>query len=37
MQIELLKGRRDGDIDEDVGYEIHLTTNGVAADLRNSG
>ena len=37
MQIELLKRYRAGDTDEDVVTGIHLTINGLAAGLRNSG
>jgi phosphoenolpyruvate carboxylase len=37
MQIELLKRYRDGDTNEDVITGIHLTINGLAAGLRNSG
>jgi phosphoenolpyruvate carboxylase len=37
MQIELLKRYRAGDADEDVVTGIHLTINGIAAGLRNSG
>jgi phosphoenolpyruvate carboxylase len=37
MQIELLKRHREGDTDERVVLGIHLTINGVAAGLRNSG
>ena len=39
MQIELLRRYRagDGDGDEDVVTGIHLTINGIAAGLRNSG
>jgi phosphoenolpyruvate carboxylase len=37
MQIELLKRYRVGDTDEDVVTGIHLTINGLAAGLRNSG
>ena len=37
MQIELLKRYRAGDADEDVITGIHLTINGLAAGLRNSG
>ena len=37
MQIELLKRYRTGDADEDVITGIHLTINGLAAGLRNSG
>jgi len=37
MQIELLKRYRAGDADADVVTGIHLTINGIAAGLRNSG
>jgi phosphoenolpyruvate carboxylase len=37
MQIELLKRYRAGDRDEAVVTGIHLTINGLAAGLRNSG
>jgi phosphoenolpyruvate carboxylase len=37
MQIELLKRFRTGDTTEDVVAGIHLTINGIAAGLRNSG
>ena len=37
MQIELLKRYRAGDTDDDVVTGIHLTINGLAAGLRNSG
>jgi phosphoenolpyruvate carboxylase len=37
MQIELLRRYRAGDTDEDVVTGIHLTINGIAAGLRNSG
>jgi phosphoenolpyruvate carboxylase len=37
MQIELLKRYRAGDTDDDVITGIHLTINGIAAGLRNSG
>ena len=37
MQIELLKRYRAGDADQDVVTGIHLTINGIAAGLRNSG
>jgi phosphoenolpyruvate carboxylase len=37
MQIELLKRYRAGDTDENVLTGIHLTINGIAAGLRNSG
>jgi phosphoenolpyruvate carboxylase len=37
VQIELLKRYRAGDADERVVQGIHLTINGIAAGLRNSG
>jgi phosphoenolpyruvate carboxylase len=37
VQIELLKRHRAGDTDERVVHGIHLTINGIAAGLRNSG
>lgn len=37
LQIELLKRHRAGDADERVVRGIHLTINGIAAGLRNSG
>jgi phosphoenolpyruvate carboxylase len=37
MQLELLKRYRRGDADETVVQGIHLTINGIAAGLRNSG
>ena len=37
LQIELLKRHRAGDRDERVVHGIHLTINGIAAGLRNSG
>jgi len=37
MQIELLKRYRAGDTDKNVVTAIHLTINGIAAGLRNSG
>jgi phosphoenolpyruvate carboxylase len=37
VQIELLKRYRAGDADERVVAGIHLTINGIAAGLRNSG
>jgi phosphoenolpyruvate carboxylase len=37
LQIELVRRRRMGDADESVREGIHLTINGVAAGLRNSG
>jgi phosphoenolpyruvate carboxylase len=37
VQVELLKRHRAGDTDERVVQAIHLTINGIAAGLRNSG
>ncbi len=37
VQIELLKRHRASDTDERVVEAIHLTINGIAAGLRNSG
>jgi phosphoenolpyruvate carboxylase len=37
LQIELLKRHRSGDPEERVVHGIHLTINGIAAGLRNSG
>jgi phosphoenolpyruvate carboxylase len=37
VQVELLKRHRAGDTDERVVTGIHLTINGIAAGLRNSG
>ncbi|MCW5744788.1 MAG: phosphoenolpyruvate carboxylase [Alphaproteobacteria bacterium] len=37
VQIELLRRHRAGDIDPDVVQAIHLSINGIAAGLRNSG
>jgi phosphoenolpyruvate carboxylase len=37
VQIELLSRHRSGDTDERVVHGIHLTINGIAAGLRNSG
>jgi phosphoenolpyruvate carboxylase len=37
VQLELLKRYRAGDTDERVVAGIHLTINGIAAGLRNSG
>jgi phosphoenolpyruvate carboxylase len=37
VQLELLKRYRHGDIDDRVVQGIHLTINGIAAGLRNSG
>jgi phosphoenolpyruvate carboxylase len=37
VQLELLKRYRAGDVDERVVQGVHLTINGIAAGLRNSG
>ncbi len=37
LQIELLRRHRAGDTDEEVVQGIHLTINGIAVGLRNSG
>jgi phosphoenolpyruvate carboxylase len=37
LQVELLKRHRAGTTDESVAQGIHLTINGIAAGLRNSG
>ena len=37
MQVELLRRYRAGDADQTVIQGIHLTINGIAAGLRNSG
>ena len=37
VQLELLKRYRAGDTDDRVVQGIHLTINGIAAGLRNSG
>lgn len=37
LQVDLLKRLRAGDASEDVQHAVHLTINGVAAGLRNSG
>jgi phosphoenolpyruvate carboxylase len=37
LQVELLQRHRSGESDERVRRAIHLTINGVAAGLRNSG
>lgn len=37
LQVELLRRHRNGDTNESVQRGIHLTINGIAAGLRNSG
>jgi phosphoenolpyruvate carboxylase len=37
LQIELIRRRRRGDDAQEVRDGIHLTINGVAAGLRNTG
>ncbi|WP_043648033.1 phosphoenolpyruvate carboxylase [Chitinilyticum litopenaei] len=37
LQVELLKRMRGGDESEEVAHAVHLTINGIAAGLRNSG
>jgi phosphoenolpyruvate carboxylase len=37
LQIELIGRRRRGDVDQAVLEGVHLTINGVAAGLRNTG
>jgi phosphoenolpyruvate carboxylase len=37
LQIELIRRRRRGDDDEAVRDGVHLTINGIAAGLRNTG
>ncbi|MBV8465248.1 MAG: phosphoenolpyruvate carboxylase [Burkholderiales bacterium] len=37
LQVDLMRRFREGDESEDVLYAIHLTINGIAAGLRNSG
>lgn len=37
LQVELLRRHRAGDTDERVQQGMHLTINGIAAGLRNSG
>ena len=37
VQVELLQRYRNGDPDERVRRGIHLSINGIAAGLRNSG
>ncbi len=37
LQVDLLRRRRTGDQDEDIGRGIRMSINGVSAGLRNSG
>ena len=37
LQVDLLRRRRDGDASGDIHAGIHMSINGVAAGLRNSG
>ena len=37
LQVELIKRRRAGDTNENISKGIHLTINGIASALRNSG
>ena len=37
LQVELLRRYRDGECDEATRSGIHMTINGIAAGLRNSG
>jgi phosphoenolpyruvate carboxylase len=37
VQVELLKRHRAGESDDSEVHGIHLTINGIAAGLRNSG
>ncbi len=37
LQVDLLRRRRKGDEDEDIGRGIRMSINGVSAGLRNSG
>jgi phosphoenolpyruvate carboxylase len=37
LQVDLLRRRRAGDTSEDIHHGIHMSINGVAAGLRNSG
>jgi phosphoenolpyruvate carboxylase len=37
LQVDLIRRFREGEESEDVLYAIHLTINGIAAGLRNSG
>jgi phosphoenolpyruvate carboxylase len=37
LQVELLQRLRQGEASEDIAHAVHLTINGIAAGLRNSG
>jgi phosphoenolpyruvate carboxylase len=37
LQVELLRRRRAGEVNEDIHRGIHMSINGIAAGLRNSG
>jgi phosphoenolpyruvate carboxylase len=37
LQVELLRRHRAGETDADIGQGIHMSINGIAAGLRNSG
>ena len=37
LQIELLKRKRNGDASEDLQKALHISINGLATGLRNSG
>jgi len=37
LQVDLLRRRREGDASADIHAAIHMSINGVAAGLRNSG
>ena len=37
LQVDLLRRRREGDASADIHAGIHMSINGVAAGLRNSG
>ena len=37
LQVELLRRHRAGETDERVARGIHLTINGIASGLRNTG
>jgi phosphoenolpyruvate carboxylase len=37
LQIDLIRRRRAGEADARIAEGIHLTINGIAAGLRNSG